>query len=79
MEIFASTLNKMVYLFGFIIIGYIIAKLKIVPRGSAGVLAKLENNLFIPALVLQTFMTYFTRESLGVTWKLFAFALSSTR
>ena len=65
--------DKMVYLFGFIIIGYIIAKLKIVPRGSAGVLSKLENNLFIPALVLQTFMQNFTRETLGVTWKLFAF------
>ncbi len=73
MELFLPTLNKMVYLFGFIIIGYIIAKLKIVPKGSAGVLAKLENNLFIPALVLQTFMQNFTRETLGVTWKLFAF------
>ena len=73
MDLFLPTLNKMVYLFAFIIIGYIIAKLKIVPRGSAGVLAKLENNLFIPALVLQTFMNNFTVAKLGVTYKLFAF------
>ncbi len=73
MDLFLPTLNQMVYLFAFIIIGYIIAKLRVVPKGSAGVLAKLENNLFIPALVMQTFIGNFTVSNLGVTWKLFVF------
>lgn len=76
MDLFIPTLNQMVYLFAFILIGYVIAKFKIVPHGSAGVLAKLENWLFIPALVMQTFIQNFTVEKLGVTWKLFVFGFA---
>ena len=76
MDLFLPTLNQMIFLFAFILIGYIIAKLKIVPHGSAGVLAKLENCLFIPALVMQTFIQNFTVSNLGVTWKLFAFGFA---
>jgi predicted permease len=63
----------MVFLFAFILIGYFLAKFKVVPHGSAGILAKLENWLFIPALVMQTFIGNFTVSNLGVTWKLFVF------
>ena len=76
MDLFIPTLNQMIYLFAFIVIGYLIAKFKIVPKGSAGVLAKLENWLFIPALVMQTFIQNFTVKTLGVTWKLFAFGFA---
>ena len=76
MDLFVPTLNQMIYLFAFIVIGYLIAKCKIVPKGSAGVLAKLENWLFIPALVMQTFIQNFTVKTLGVTWKLFAFGFA---
>lgn len=76
MDLFVPTLNQMIYLFAFIVIGYLIAKCKIVPKGSAGVLAKLENWLFIPALVMQTFIQNFTVNTLGVTWKLFAFGFA---
>ncbi len=74
MDLFAPTLNQMIFLFAFIAIGYALAKCKIVPKGSAGLLGKLENWLFIPALVLQTFIDNFTVQKLGVTWKLFAFS-----
>ena len=73
MDLFLPTLNQMVFLFAFILIGYFLAKFKIVPHGSAGILAKLENWLFIPALVMQTFIGNFTVSNLGVTWKLFVF------
>ena len=76
MDLFIPTLNQMIYLFAFIVIGYLIAKCKIVPKGSAGVLAKLENWLFIPALVMQTFIQNFTVKTLGVTWKLFVFGFA---
>lgn len=73
MDLFLPTLNQMIFLFAFIIIGFLLAKCKIVPRGSAGVCAKLENWIFIPALVMQTFMGNFTVSNLGVTWKLLLF------
>jgi len=73
MDLFLPTLNQMVFLFAFILIGYFLAKFKVVPNGSAGILAKLENWLFIPALVMQTFIGNFTVSNLGVTWKLFVF------
>lgn len=76
MDLFIPTLNQMIFLFAFILIGYALAKAKIVPQGSAGVLAKLENWLFIPALVMQTFIQNFTVSNLGVTWKLFIFGFA---
>ena len=76
MDLFIPTLNQMVFLFAFILIGYILAKIKVVPHGSAGILAKLENWLFIPALVMQTFIQNFTASNLGVTWKLFVFGFA---
>ena len=60
MSVFLSTLNQTAYLFTFIVIGYILGKFKIIPDNSATVLSKLENNLFVPALVLGTFIKNFT-------------------
>ena len=62
MSIFLSTLNQTIFLFSFIIIGYILVKLKVLPENSAMVLSKLENTVFIPALVMGTFIENFTVE-----------------
>ncbi len=64
--IFNATLSQMLFLFLLIIIGYILAKLKLVPDNSERVLSKLENYLFLPALILGTFITNFTVEKLSV-------------
>ena len=72
MQIFTTTINQMLVLFFLIFLGYILAKVKAVPENSAMVLSKLENNLFVPALVLGTFVKNFTLEKLGAAWKLFA-------
>ncbi len=72
MSLFLSTLNQIAFLFGFIIIGYVLAKRKILPESSAEVLSKLENTVFIPALVMGTFIENFTVERISVAWKLFA-------
>lgn len=48
------------------------ARSKAVPKDAFVTLSKLENNLFIPALVLGTFINYFTVEKIGTAWKLFA-------
>lgn len=65
MSVFSSTLNQMALLFMFIAIGYILAKLKVIPENSASVLSKLENNVLIPASVLATFMRKFTVGGIG--------------
>lgn len=72
MDLFFSTLNQIAFLFGFIIIGYALAKRKLIPENSATVLSKLENTVFIPALVMGNFMENFTVDKLSDAWKVFA-------
>ncbi len=66
MSVFLSTLNQMAFLVLLIVIGYILSRAKLVPEGAAGLLSKLENYVFIPALVLGTFMENFTLNRFGV-------------
>ena len=54
--LFTTTLNQMLVLVTFIAIGFIFQKCKIVPDNASTVISKLENNLFIPALVLNALM-----------------------
>lgn len=70
MDIFTSTLNQIIFLFSLIAVGYILAKGRFVADNSASVLSKLENTVFIPALVLGTFIENFTVERISSTWKL---------
>ena len=64
--IFLSTLNQMAFLFLLIVIGYILSRTGAVPHDTERTLSKLENAIFIPALVMGTFMQNFTLEKLGV-------------
>ena len=68
MDVLISTLQQMSVLMGLILIGYIISRTGAVPASGASVLSKMENNVFIPALVLSTFWKGFTPESLGSAW-----------
>ena len=70
MSIFTTTLNQTLFLFGLIVIGYILVKTKVLLGDFASVLSKLENNVFIPALVMKTFIENFTVERISVAWKL---------
>ncbi|MBR3576178.1 MAG: AEC family transporter [Clostridia bacterium] len=65
MSLFTSTLSQIAVLFGFILIGYFLSKRKLLPDDSSAVLSKLENMLFIPALVLGTFIENFTVERIS--------------
>ncbi len=64
------TLNQIAFLFGFITIGFIITKLRLVSANSAETLSKLENLIFIPALVMGTFIENFTVDKIQMAWKL---------
>ena len=71
MELFISTLNQTMYLFMFIIIGYVLCRFKFMPENSGSILAKLENYIFMPALVMGTFIDKFTIDNLQTTGKVF--------
>lgn len=51
------------------LIGYILNKTKVIPNSTASVLSKLENNVFIPALVMGTLMNDFTVKKLSASWQ----------
>lgn len=84
---FNTTLSCMAFLFVMIFAGWGLAKLKILPESTAVVLSRLETYLFIPALVLNSFLNNFTVESLsemgvsflaGVVFCLFSIILALT-
>lgn len=70
MTIFVTTLNQTAFLFMFIVAGYVLSRWKFVPDNSQTVLSKLENCIFIPALVLGTFIDNFTVQTIAGAWKL---------
>ena len=71
MSIFSATLNQMAFLFLLIILGFLLTKRGVLPKASAGILSKLENYIFIPALVLKTFYENFTTQKLEAAGSLF--------
>lgn len=70
MDVFLPIFNQMIFLFLFIIIGFILAKWKFVPDNSERVLSKLENLVLVPALVMGTFIKNCNVETLGTMWRL---------
>lgn len=66
MEILTTILDQMVVLFLLILIGYVLSKLKAVPENTPTVLSKVENNLFVPVLVLGTFFTGITVANMDI-------------
>ena len=71
MDLFFTTLDRMAFLIALIAIGFILVKCKVVSMGASGILSRLENNVFLPALVMGTFLKNFTLERLASTWTLF--------
>ncbi len=72
---FLPLLNQMAFLFSLIILGYILARFKLIPDNSDRVLSKLENYLFIPALILGTFIENFTVNKLKSAGQLLLFSV----
>ncbi|MBQ3021962.1 MAG: AEC family transporter [Clostridia bacterium] len=66
--VFSFTFSSMLVIFTYIIIGYILNKKKIVPENTDRVLSRLENYVFLPALVLNTFSSQCTIDSLKTNY-----------
>lgn len=71
MNVLQATAGQMLVLFSLIVMGFVLAKRKLVPENSDTVLSKLENSLFVPALVLGTFASNFTVQKLSTASRLF--------
>ena len=74
METFLPILTQMLILFAFIAIGFLLTKFKVLPENSNTVLSKLENFVFVPALVMGTFIANCTTENIGSLWKILLFS-----
>ncbi len=73
--IFNITLQQMFVLGILIFLGYILMKMGLLPKNSETVLSKLENYLFLPALVLSTFISNFTVDKIANAGKLLLFSV----
>lgn len=70
MDVFIPILTQMLVLFAFIAIGFLLYRIKVIPDNGTVVLSKLENTIFVPALVMGTFIANCTVENLGTLWRL---------
>ena len=68
MQVFSATLFKMIELFLFMAVGFFFTRKKLLPENSAGILSKLETNIFVPCLVFRVFHEYCTVENLQAKW-----------
>ena len=59
----------MAILFSFIVIGYALVKFRCLADGAASSLSKLENTVFVPCLIMGTFIENFTVNTLSTAWK----------
>ncbi|MBQ8885747.1 MAG: AEC family transporter [Clostridia bacterium] len=69
MDIFWSTLNQLGFLFSLILVGFLLVKCKVLTGNAANILAKIENVILIPAMVLGAFIKNFTLEGLKTSWQ----------
>lgn len=70
-EIFIPTFNQILFLLTLMLIGYLLTKTKTIPIESSKVLSILETYVFVPALILFTFVSNFTLNNLKELWQYF--------
>ena len=68
MQIFTTPLERMLVLFSFIALGFLMNKKKVLPANAAAVLSKLETNVLVPCLVFNTFYKYCTPGNFAEKW-----------
>lgn len=75
LKTFTATLSPMLVMFLCMALGYFANKLRLAPENTATVLSKLENYFLVPALILNTFMTYCSVESVKQEYSLMLWCL----
>lgn len=64
MDVFFSTFNQMVFMFLFMLLGYVLKNKNLLPDNAGSTISKLENLVFMPCLVLNTFISRCTIQNL---------------
>lgn len=77
LDSFLATLSPMLMMFLLMVVGFVAKKADLVPDNTGTVLSKLENNFFVPALMINTFMKYCTVESLKENYSLMLYSIIS--
>ena len=72
---FLATLSPMLVMFSCIVIGFVLKKKRILPDNAASVLSSLENFVFVPALIINTFMNYCTVATLSQHYRLVIYSI----
>ena len=75
---FAATLSPMLVMFLCIAVGYTLNKTKLLPENAGMVMSKLETYVFLPALIIHTFLNYCTLDSIRGQYKVVLFGLLVT-
>lgn len=75
--VFSATLSPMLVVFLYMLIGFILNKKKLLPENAGTVLSKLENYVFVPSLVLNTFMSQCTTASFKEYYPLILYSLAA--
>ncbi len=73
-ETFIPTFNQMLVMLIFIVAGFVLNKMHVLNDDADKVMSRLENNLFVPALIINTFMTKCTVENIKASWKYIAYS-----
>ncbi|MCD8025579.1 MAG: AEC family transporter [Clostridiales bacterium] len=68
MEIFISVISQIGVLFSFIMIGFILCRTNLISEESSKIFSKLENMIFMPAVVINTFWSNCTVKNISEKW-----------
>lgn len=74
LQTFQATLSPMLVMFLCIVIGFVLKKANLLPDSAGTVMSKLENYVFVPALIIHTFMNYCTVASLTDQYSLILYS-----
>ena len=74
-ETFFATLSPMLVMFACMLLGFALNKTKLLPENTGTVLSKLDNYVFVPALVFSTFMNYCTVDSVKENYLAIVYAI----
>ena len=75
MTIFQTTLNQMLVLFFFIVIGMLLKRKNILPDNAGTVMSRMETYVLFPALIINNLMTKCTLENIASRGYYFIFAI----
>ena len=68
MQVFSSTVNQMLVLVAFVSLGFVLNKIKFLPKETANVISKLESFVLGPALAFSNFCKNFTVQNISQKW-----------